>query len=117
MQKLQFKPGLNRDQSNYTNEGGWYAGDKVRFRSGQPQKIGGWLKSVSQVLIGTCRQMFTWITSGSDNLMAVGTNKKLYIDAGNNLYDITPLAHTSTTLGAAAGPFTATSGSSTLTVS
>jgi hypothetical protein len=117
MQKLQFKPGVNRDQSNYTNEGGWYACDRIRFRSGQPQKIGGWLKSVSQVLIGTCRQMFTWVTSTSDNLMAVGTNKKLYIDAGTVLYDITPVQHTSTTLGAAAGPFTATNGSSTLTVS
>ena len=117
MQKLQFKPGVNRDQSNYTNEGGWYACDRVRFRSGQPQKIGGWLKSVSQVLIGTCRQMFTWITTSSDNFMAVGTNKKLYIDAGTTLYDITPLQHTSTTLGAAAGPFTATSGSAILTVS
>jgi len=117
MQKLQFKPGLNRDQSNYTNEGGWYAGDKVRFRSGQPQKIGGWLKNTVQVLIGTCRQMFTWITSTSDNLMAVGTNKKLYINAGSNLYDITPTQHTSTTLGASAGPFTASSGSATLTVS
>jgi hypothetical protein len=117
MQKLQFKPGVNRDQSNYTNEGGWYACDRIRFRSGYPQKLGGWLKSVSQVLIGTCRQMFTWVTSTSDNLMAVGTNKKLYIDAGTVLYDITPVQHTSTTLGAAAGPFTATNGSSTLTVS
>jgi len=117
MQKLQFKPGLNRDQSNYTNEGGWYAGDKVRFRSGQPQKIGGWLKSNAQVLIGTCRQLFTWITSSSDNIMAVGTSKKLYLDVGANLYDITPIQHTSTTLGAAAGPFTATSGSSVLSVS
>lgn len=117
LQKLQFKPGVNRDQTNYTNEGGWFAGDKVRFRSGQPQKIGGWLKSNITVLIGVCRQMFTWITSYSDNYMAVGTNKKLYIDAGAQLYDITPLQHTSTTLGAAAGPFTATNGSSTLTVS
>ena len=117
MQKLQFKPGLNRDQSNYTNEGGWYACDRIRFRSGQPQKIGGWLKGTAQVLIGVCRQMFTWVTSSSDNFMAVGTNKKLYIDAGANLYDITPVQHTSTTLGAAAGPFTATSGSATLTVS
>ena len=117
MQKLQFKPGVNRDQSNYTNEGGWYACDRIRFRSGQPQKIGGWIKSNAQVLIGICRQMFTWISSFSDNLMAVGTNAKLYIDAGNNLYDITPLQHTSTTLGAAAGPFTASVGSSTLTVS
>jgi hypothetical protein len=117
MQKLQFKPGVNRDQSNYTNEGGWYACDRIRFRSGQPQKIGGWVKGTAQVLIGVCRQMFTWISSFSDNLMAVGTNAKLYIDAGSNLYDITPLQHTSTTLGAAAGPFTATNGSSTLTVS
>lgn len=117
LQKLQFKPGVNRDQTNYTNEGGWYQCDKIRFRSGQPQKIGGWLKGTAQVLIGVCRQMFTWITSYSDNYMAVGTNKKLYIDAGAALYDITPVQHTSTTLGAAAGPFTATSGSSTLTVS
>jgi hypothetical protein len=117
MQKLQFKPWVNRDQSNYTNEGGWYACDRIRFRSGQPQKIGGWVKGTAQVLIGVCRQMFTWISSFSDNLMAVGTNAKLYIDAGSNLYDITPLQHTSTTLGAAAGPFTATNGSSTLTVS
>ena len=117
MQKLQFKPGVNRDQTNYTNEGGWFECDKIRFRSGMPQKIGGWLKATSTVLIGTCRQMFTWITSFGDNYMAVGTNKKLYIDAGANLYDITPLQHTSTTLGAAAGPFTATTGSATITVS
>jgi len=96
LQKLTFKPGVNRDQSNYTNEGGWFAGDKVRFRSGQPQKIGGWLKGTAQVLIGICRQMFTWVTSFSDNFMAIGTNKKLYIDAGSNLYDITPLRATYT---------------------
>ena len=117
LQKLQFKPGVNRDQTNYTNEGGWFAGDKIRFRSGMPQKIGGWLKGNTQVLIGICRQMFTWITSASDNYMAVGTNKKLYLDAGATLYDITPLQRTSTTLGASAGPFTATSGSAILTVS
>jgi hypothetical protein len=117
MQKLQFKPGVNRDQGNYTNEGGWFACDKIRFRSGQPQKIGGWLKIVPQVLVGTCRQMFTWISSFSDNFMAVGTNKKLYLNAGSNIYDITPVQHTSTTLGAAPGPFTATSGSAIITVS
>lgn len=117
MQKLQFKPGVNRDQSNYTNEGGWYAGDKVRFRSGQPQKIGGWLRYGIFTLLGICRQMFTWVTTSSDNIMAIGTNKKLYLDSGANLYDITPVQHTSTTLGAAAGPFTATAGSTTLSVS
>jgi hypothetical protein len=117
LQKLTFKPGVNRDQSNYTNEGGWYAGDKVRFRSGQPQKIGGWLQYGIFTLLGICRQMFTWITTGSDNIMAIGTNKKLYLDSGANLYDITPLQHTSTTLGAAPGPFTATTGSATISVS
>ena len=117
MQKLQFKPGLNRDQSNYTNEGGWFAGDKVRFRSGQPQKMGGWLQYGIFTMLGICRQMFTWITTGSDNIMAMGTNKKLYLDSGANLYDITPVQHTSTTLGAAPGPFTATTGSTTISVS
>ena len=117
MQKLQFKPGLNRDQSNYTNEGGWFAGDKVRFRSGQPQKMGGWLQYGIFTMLGVCRQMFTWITTGSDNIMAMGTNKKLYLDSGANLYDITPVQHTSTTLGAAPGPFTATTGSTTISVS
>ena len=96
MQKLQFKPGLNRDQSNYTNEGGWFAGDKVRFRSGQPQKIGGWLRYGIFTLLGICRQMFTWVTTSSDNIMAIGTNKKLYVDSGANLYDITPLRATYT---------------------
>jgi hypothetical protein len=94
MQKLQFKPGVNRDQSNYTNEGGWFAGDKIRFRSGYPQKIGGWLRYGIFTMLGVCRQMFTWITTGNDNIMALGTNKKLYLDSGANLYDITPLRAT-----------------------
>jgi hypothetical protein len=117
LQKLTFKPGVNRDQTNYTNEGGWYECDKIRFRSGQPQKIGGWLKYSINTIIGTCRQMFAWVALGSENVMAIGTNAKLYVEAGANLYDITPLQHTSTTLGAAAGPFTATTGSRTITVS
>ncbi len=117
LQKLQFKPGVNRDQTNYTNEGGWFQCDKIRFRSGYPQKIGGWLRYGTFTIIGICRQMFNWITTQSDNYLAMGTSKKVYLEAGTEVYDITPLQHTSTTLGAAAGPFTATSGSSTLTVS
>jgi len=117
LQKLQFKPGVNRDQTNYTNEGGWFQCDKIRFRSGYPQKIGGWLRYGTFTIIGICRQMFNWITTQSDNFLAMGTSKKVYLEAGTEVYDITPLQHTSTTLGAAAGPFTATSGSSTLTVS
>jgi hypothetical protein len=117
LQKLQFKPGVNRDQTNYTNEGGWFQCDKIRFRSGYPQKIGGWLRYGTFTIIGICRQMFNWVTTQSDNYLAMGTSKKVYLEAGTEIYDITPLQHTSTTLGAAAGPFTATSGSSTLTVS
>lgn len=117
LKKLQFTPGVNRDQTNYTNEGGWYECDKIRFRSGQPQKIGGWLKYSISTVIGTCRQLFAWFALGGENVMAVGTNAKLYVEAGANLYDITPLQHTSTTLGAATGPFTATNGSRTITVS
>jgi len=117
LQKLQFKPGVNRDQTNYTNEGGWFECDKVRFRSGYPQKLGGWLRYGAFTIIGICRQMFNWITTQSDNYLAMGTSKKVYLEAGTEVYDITPLQHTSTTLGASAGPFTATSGSPTITVS
>ena len=117
LQKLTFRPGVNRDQTNYANEGGWYQCDKIRFRSGQPQKLGGWLRYGVFTMLGICRQMFVWITTSSDNIMAIGTNKKLYLDSGANLYDITPTQYVSTTLGAAPGPFTATTGSTTISVS
>ncbi len=110
---LKFKPGLNRDQTNYSNEGGWWACDKIRFRSGYPEKIGGWVKYTFETLIGTCRQMFTWFTTFGDNFMALGTNSKVFIDAGGNLFDITPLRDTT-----AAGDvtFAATTGSSIIEV-
>lgn len=92
--KLQFRPGVNRDQTNYTNEGGWFACDKIRFRSGYPQKLGGWMASTSQVFLGVCRQMFGWITSFGDNFLALGTSKKVYINVGSQYYDITPLRET-----------------------
>jgi hypothetical protein len=90
-QKLQFKPGINRDQTNYSNEGGWYECDKIRFRSGYPEKIGGWLKATPNYMLGFCRQMFGWITSYQDNFLACGTNKKVYIEVAGNFFDITPL--------------------------
>ena len=89
--KLQFKPGVNRDQTNYSGEGGWYECDKVRFRSGYPQKLGGWQKGSATPFIGVCRQMWNWITTYGDNFLSVGTNKKLYIETAGNFYDITPL--------------------------
>jgi hypothetical protein len=90
LQRVQFKAGVNRDQTNYANEGGWFECDKIRFRSGYPQKIGGWLRYGIFTIQGACRSMFNWVTSYSDNLMALGTNKKVYIEAGRLLYDITP---------------------------
>jgi hypothetical protein len=97
LQKLQFKPGVNRDQTNYSNEGGFYECDKIRFRSGYPQKIGGWLRYGQITLKGICRQMFNWITSFSDNLLALGTSKKVYIEGGGFLTDITPIRQTFST--------------------
>lgn len=94
LQKLQFKPGVNRDQTNYTNEGGFFECNKVRFRSGYPQKIGGWLRYGTFTVVGICRQMFNWITTASDNYLALGTSKKLYIEAGQILNDITPIRAT-----------------------
>jgi hypothetical protein len=93
-QKLNFKPGINRDQTNYSNEGGWYECDKIRFRSGFPEKIGGWVKATSEYMLGFCRQMFGWITSYNDNFLACGTNEKVYIEVGGYFYDITPLRPT-----------------------
>ena len=92
--KLVFRPGINRDTTNYANEGGWYECDKVRFYSGFPQKIGGWIESTPLRYIGTSRQMWNWITSFQDNYLAVGTNVKVYIEVGGIFYDITPLRTT-----------------------
>jgi len=115
LQKLQFKPGLNRDQTNYTNEGGWNNCDKIRFRSGYPQKIGGWLRYGTFVVAGICRQVFNWITTASDNYLALGTSKKLYIEAGQIIYDITPIRATFATP-TTDNCFTTVSGSKTVTV-
>jgi hypothetical protein len=111
--KLNFRPGINRDTTNYANEGGWYECDKIRFFSGFPQKIGGWVKTTPITFIGVCRQLWNWITSYADNLLAIGTNAKVYIEVGGALYDITPIESTSTIGGV---KFTATNGSSTITV-
>ena len=89
--KLQFKPGVNRDQTDYSNEGGWYECNKIRFRSGYPEKLGGWVKATPSPFIGVCRQMWNWITTFSDNFLAMGTNEKVYIEAGGYYNDITPL--------------------------
>lgn len=98
LKKIIFKPGINRDQTNYANEGGWWAGNKVRFLSGYPQKIGGWVRYTVAPYVGLCRALFNWVASAGFNLMAIGTNTKIYVESGANLYDITPLRATYTNL-------------------
>jgi hypothetical protein len=113
--KLNFKPGINRDQTNYSGEGGWSDGDKIRFFSGYPQKLGGWQKTTSETFDGVCRQVWNWITSFTDNFLGVGTDIKLYIEVGGQFYDITPLRATLATP-ATDDCIETTSGSTTITV-
>jgi hypothetical protein len=115
LQKVILKPGVNRENTRYTNEGGWYESDKVRFRQGTPEKIGGWQRISSDTFLGLCRSLWNWVTLGSLNLLGVGTNLKFYIESGGVYRDITPI-RTTTTL---SNPFTtdtATNTSTTTTV-
>lgn len=114
LQKVLLKPGVNKEVTRYTDEGRWYDCDKVRFRQGLPEKIGGWQRTSTYTYLGTARSLFNWVTLGSQNLVAVGTNLKYYIEQGGEYYDITPIRSTT-----AAGDvtFSATDGSSTITVS
>ena len=116
--KLQFKPGVNRDTTNYAGEGGFYECDKVRFLSGFPQKIGGWIRSTPNTFLGTCRWLWNWVTTFGDNFLAVGTNLKLYLEAGGYFYDITPFRESNPTYitPATDNCFTTVNGSKTVTV-
>jgi len=91
LQKLIFKPGVNRENTRYTTEGGYYDCDKVRFRQGTPEKIGGWQRISSSTFIGVCRSLWAWVTLGFQNLVGVGTDQKFYIENGGVYYDITPI--------------------------
>ena len=112
LKKLQLKPGLNRETTRYTTEGGWYDCDKVRFRSGTPEKIGGWERISAATYLGVCRSLWNWITLANLNLLGVGTNLKFYLESGGDYYDITPIRLTATLT----NPFTATLSSSVITV-
>jgi len=91
LQKLQFRPGVNREGTTLANEGGWYDCDKVRFRSGYPEKIGGWSVETYSTFLGVCRSLWNWITLKGYNLAGIGTNLKFYIESGGAYYDITPV--------------------------
>lgn len=113
--KILYKPGVNRENTRYTNEGGWYVSDKVRFRQGTPEKIGGWELISGNTFAGVCRSLWNWITLGAQNLMGVGTNLKYYIERGGVYNDITPIRtrNYSTTL---TNPFDTTNTSTAVTV-
>lgn len=112
LQQLQFRPGVNREGTTLANEGGWFDCDKIRFRSGYPEKIGGWTLLSSGTFQGTCRSLWNWVSLNSFNLMGVGTELKFYIEYGGTYYDITPIRRTVTLN----NPFATTYDSPTITV-
>jgi hypothetical protein len=112
LKKLLLKAGVNRENTRYTSEGGWYECDKIRFRQGTPEKIGGWQRISSTTFQGVCRSLWNWVTLGSQNLIGVGTNLKFYIENGGAYNDITPLRATVVLT----DPFETTSGSPIVTV-
>jgi len=114
LKKLVQKAGVNRENTRYTSENGYYVSDKVRFRQGTPEKIGGWQRISATTFLGVCRSLWNWVTLGGQNLLAVGTNLKYYIESGGAYNDITPLRKTAATLGA--NPFATTNGSTTVVV-
>lgn len=117
LQKLQFRPGLNREGTDYSNEGGWYDGDKIRFRSGYPEKIGGWQQISNNQFLGTARSLWVWADAdaGAGNTyIGIGTSAKYYIYFGGAYNDVTPIAQTDTLTGVAGT--ISTNGTTTVTI-
>jgi hypothetical protein len=112
LKKLQLRAGVNKESTRYANENGWYDSQKVRFRAGTPEKIGGWQRISNNTFLGLCRSLWNWVTLAFANLIGIGTNLKFYISNGGAYYDVTPIRAT-TTLGA--DPFTG-NGTTTVTV-
>ena len=111
LQKFIFQPGINKEGTDYTAEGGWFDGNLVRFRKGFPEKIGGWVKYLTSSYNGTGRKMLGWVALDGTRLLALGTRTKLYVQEGADFDDITPIRATSTN----GVVFAATNGSSTIT--
>lgn len=117
LQKLQFRPGVNREGTNYSNEGGWYDCDKIRFRSGFPEKLGGWVRATPGFTYdGVCRSMINWVDLNSNNLIGLGTHVKYYVNNGLGEYhNITPIRKTTNPM--SNNPMASTNGSTTVIVS
>ena len=115
LKRLQLRSGVNRENTRYTNEGGWFSCDKIRFRQGTPEKIGGWQQVTNDQFLGICRSLWAWTSLGGAKYVGLGTNLKYYIAlAGGGAYkDVTPIRDTVTLT----NPFSTTNGSPTVTVS
>jgi len=111
LQKTIFKPGINREGTDYSNEGGWFDINLVRFRKGLPEKFGGWAKLTSTLFLGTCRALHAWVSLGGTKLLGLGTTFKYYVQEGNVYYDITPIRSIDLNV----TTFAATSGSAVIT--
>ena len=111
--KFVFKPGINKEGTNYSNEGGWFDADKIRFRKGRPERIGGWEKNSSNTFIGTCRKISSYKTANQSQYNILGTHKKLYAQEGTTFNDITPIRLTTS---AGDATFSASNGDATITV-
>jgi hypothetical protein len=124
LQELKFRPGINREATSLANEGGWFDSDKVRFRSGYPQKLGGWVRDTGQATAalqppagaywGVARATWNWRSLSGSNLLSLGTNLKYYIQnsTGGGVHDVTPIRYTSS----ATATFAATPGSDVIVV-
>jgi hypothetical protein len=112
LSKVAFNPGVDKEGTQYTTDSGWFDSDKIRFRKGRVEKIGGWEKYIAGVVKGVCRSLMDWGTKDGSLFLGVGTNLKFYIEEGGSLNDITPIRATTTN----AATFAATNGSSTITV-
>ena len=116
LSKLQFRPGINREGTNYSNEGGWFNGDKIRYRNGYVERIGGWVRVSNNKITGIARKIFDFVTLASANLLFVGTEQKVFLEDSGTFNDITPIRSTvtlgtnpiSTTGGAGSGVVTVT---------
>ena len=112
LNKFIFQPGINREGTDYDNEGGWFDSNLIRFKNGRPQKIGGWAKTTAEALVGAARGIISWFSLDGDQYLMTGTNKKLYVYQNQAFHDITPIRDS----GASITNFTTTSGSTTVTV-
>lgn len=112
LSKIQFSPGVVREVTEYTNQGGWFDCDKIRFREGFPEKIGGWSQFTTNTFLGSCRALHQWLALDQSSLIGIGTSQKYYVENGGTFYDITPLRKTTTN----AATFSASNGSAEITV-